>query len=133
MKAVLNASFILSVVFDEVNSKSSREQFEKIVDADLFTPSHFNQEISQAIYLGIEQKKLSQLEANLFLEYLSVLEIKSAPAPSFLRLKDFCIKEKISSYDASYLLLAKDIEAILLTTDKQMTAVAKRLQVQTSF
>ena len=130
MKVVLDASFVLSVVFDELNYKSSREQFEKIVDADLYTPSHFNQEISQAIYLGFEKGKISQLESNLFLEYLSALEIKSAPAPSPLRLKDFCISEKISSYDASYLLLARDIDATLLSTDKQLIAVAKRIDIK---
>lgn len=130
MKAVIDASFILNIVFDEINSSNSREIFESIRLSDIYVPSHFNQEVSQAIYLGLENNRISMLEANLFLKYLSELEFTIASPPPLIRLKEFCVNNQVSSYDASYLLLAQDFEAKLFTKDNQMQKIAKRLKIK---
>ncbi len=130
MKAVIDASFILNIVFDEINSSNSREIFESIRLSDIYVPSHFNQEVSQAIYLGLENNRISMLEANLFLKYLSELEFTIGSPPPLIRLKEFCVNNQVSSYDASYLLLAQDFEAKLFTKDNQMQKIAKRLKIK---
>lgn len=129
MKAVIDASFILNTVFDESTSKDSRDTFEKIRLSEIYVPSQFNQEVSQAIYIGLQSDRISKVEANLFLKYLSELDFIVAPSPNLLRLNEFCNKNQISSYDASYLVLAQDLGAILFTQDQQMKAIAKRLMI----
>lgn len=129
MKAVIDASFILNTVFDESTSKDSRDTFEEIRLSEIYVPSQFNQEVSQAIYIGLQSDRISKVEANLFLKYLSELDFIVAPSPNLLRLNEFCSKNQISSYDASYLLLAQDLGAILFTQDQQMKAIAKRLMI----
>lgn len=130
MKAVLDASFILNVVFDEINSENSREIFQNIQLSEIYVPSHFNQEVSQAIYLGLEKNRISLLEAKLFLRYLTELEFTIAAPPSLIRLKEFCLKNQVSSYDASYLMLAQDFGAKLFTNDNQMQQIAKQLNIE---
>ncbi len=130
MKAVIDASFILNVVFNEIDSSNSREIFESIRLSDIYVPSHFNLEVSQAIYLCLESKRISKFEANLFLKYLSDLEFTVASPPSLIRLKEFCVDNQVSSYDASYLILAQDFEAKLLTKDNQMQKIADRLNIE---
>lgn len=129
VKAVVDASFILSTVFDESTSKDSRDAFEAIRLSEIYVPSQFNQEVSQAIYIGLQNDRISKIEANLFLKYLSELEFTVASSPNLLRLNQFCNKNQISSYDASYLLLAQDLGATLFTQDQQMKAIAKRLTI----
>jgi predicted nucleic acid-binding protein len=130
LKAVLDASFILNVVFDEINSEHSREIFQNIQLSEIYVPSHFNQEVSQAIYLGLEKNRISLLEAKLFLMYLTELEFTIAAPPSLIRLKEFCINNQVYSYDASYLMLAQDFGAKLITNDNQMQQIAKRLKIE---
>lgn len=130
MKAVVDASFMLNTVFEESASKDSREIFEKIRLSEVYVPSQFNQEVSQAIYIGFQNNRISKIEANLFLKYLSELEFTVAPSPNLIRLNEFCNKNQVSSYDASYLLLAQDLDATLFTRDQQMKEIAKRLKIK---
>jgi len=130
LKVVIDASFLLNTIFDEVDAKDSRSIFENIEASDIYVPSHFNQEISQAIYLGLETQRISTVESDLFLQYLSESNFTVASAPSARRLKNFCVKNRISSYDAAYLLLAKDLNSILITKDRQMQKIANKLDIE---
>jgi predicted nucleic acid-binding protein len=129
LKVVIDASFLLNTIFDEVDAKESRSIFENIEASDIYVPSHFNQEISQAIYLGLETQRISTVESDLFLQYLSESDFTVTSAPSARRLKSFCVKNKISSYDAAYLILAQDLNSILITKDQQMQKVAKAIGI----
>jgi hypothetical protein len=61
---------LLNTIFDEIDATISRDLFEEIISSDIYVPSHFNQEISQAIYLGLENNRISGVESDLFLKPL---------------------------------------------------------------
>lgn len=129
MKLVIDASFLLNTIFEEIDTTASRDLFERIISSDIYVPSHFNQEISQAIYIGLENNRISLIESDLFLQFISEINFTVTSAPTMRRLKNFSIKNKISSYDAAYLILAQDLESILITKDQQMQKVAKKLRI----
>lgn len=132
MKSVPDASFILNLIFNELNAPSQWPYFSQIQESDIFVPSHFNQEVSHALYIAQTTNRISNLEANLFSRYLSEINIVTAASPPIDRLKEFCLKNLISSYDAAYLILAQDLDAKLFTSDLQMKKVAKKLQIATA-
>lgn len=112
VKIVVDASYILSFLFPDENSIDE-------IPGKMFAPQLLDYEIVNALRSAVLRKRISQhLAIELFEEYNTFLITKKTV--DFSKVLELSIKRQISTYDASYLVLANDLEAKLLTLDKQL-------------
>lgn len=111
-KVVVDASYVLSFLFPDENSVEE-------VPGRMFAPQLLDYEIVSALRSAVLRRRISQhLALKLFEEYSTFPIIKKTI--NFSKVLELSGKLKISTYDASYLVLANDLEAKLLTLDKQL-------------
>ncbi len=127
---VLDASFVLSLIFDEVHSKKAESYLNLINESENVVPSHWSVEVTNGLSKAIINNSFSEIESYLFLTNLSSFNIQTATNPSAARILKFSLTHNLSTYDAAYLLLAQDLGATLFTFDEKLIKKAESLKVE---
>jgi len=117
VKIVVDASYILSFLFPD-------ENFTDEIPGKMFAPALLDYEIANALRSAVVRKRISQkLAIKLFEEYQTFSITKKTV--DFSKVLELSIKRQISTYDASYLVLARDLELKLMTLDKQLQKISQ--------
>ena len=117
---VIDASAMAALLFGEPAADMVRE---RIFDAKLFAPTLLDFELSNVCLTKMRREPARRqalvaafnLRSAFHVEHLDVKQV------GVLQLAEFT---RLSSYDASYLWLSREIEAGLLTLDKKLAAAA---------
>jgi predicted nucleic acid-binding protein len=116
VKIVVDASYILSFLFPD-------ENFIDEIPGKMFAPQLLDYEIANALRSAVIRKRISQELAIKLLEEYQTFPITKKTV-DFSKVLELSIKSQISTYDASYLVLAKDLDLELLTFDTQLKKIA---------
>jgi len=117
---VIDASLVGALLFGEPRAD---EAYEQIKDADLYAPTLFDYELTSIARKKIRQHPdqrddlLEAFKLGLKLD-IQRLEIDHEAAPALASATD------LSSYDASYLALARILDAPLATFDEQLRSAS---------
>lgn len=129
---VIDASFILNLLLDEEpNSDVLRFQEDYFTDKyALIAPDLIDYEIINALRSAVLQKRYTLDETAVFLRNYQDLEIKRIPLSSDTQQKalSLAVKNQCTSYDASYLMIALDYQAPILTLDKRLKKLWEELK-----
>ncbi len=124
---IIDSSVIVSyLMFDE---KISPEHL-NIIDLHshhnntLFAPHLLLFEVGNSLRSGVLSKRITTKQAVTLFSKLSDLDI-SLSLPSHNPTLTLAIENNLSYYDASYLALAKQLKAPLLTLDKKLLSLTK--------
>lgn len=110
--AVVDASYILSLLLPDEDSQ-------KNLPGKMFAPNLLDYEIINALRSAIMRKRISsKIATELFAEYQNLPIARKTV--NFARVLELSIKHQISTYDASYLILASELGIELRTLDKQL-------------
>jgi len=123
-RIVVDASAVLSFIFpDESTPKGVLTAFRKASKnlIVLTAPTLLCYEIGNAIRSAVKQKRINKLTATSIIEIFYQLKIVYLD-PNINDIIFLSLKYNLSFYDASYLSLAKEKNAKLLTLDKKLLA-----------
>lgn len=132
MSFVLDASIALSWCFADEASTHTWALLERLEEETAYVPSLFALEMSNILILAERRKRISYAHVILSLELMSHLSIQidgETAARAFHETSQLAYKEKLTSYDASYLELACRLGVPLATKDKHLAKIAKKLGV----
>lgn len=132
MSFVLDASIALSWCFTDEASAHTWSLLERLEQETAYVPSLWALEMSNILILAERRKRVSYAHVILSLELISSLSIQVDEETSyraFHETSQLAHKEKLTSYDASYLELALRLGMPLATKDKTLAKVAKKLGV----
>lgn len=132
MSFVLDASIALSWCFDDEASPYTWPLLERLEAETAYVPSLWALEMSNILILAERRKRISYAHVILSLELISNLSIQVDEETSyraFHETSQLAYKEKLTSYDASYLELALRLGIPLATKDKALAKIAKKLGV----
>lgn len=123
-RVVLDASSMLSFIFpDEDTPKEVLLTIRKATKNQvvLLAPTLLSYKVGNAIKSAIKQKRISELAATDIIEIFNQIKIAYLD-PGISNTMALSIKHNLSFYDASYLALAIEKKAKLLTMDKKLQA-----------
>lgn len=121
---VVDSSFVLAFLLDEGNTDvESVFEREAKHEVKFISTSLLKYEVANSLRTKVLRKKFKKSKAFLLYENFSELDIKEEEVNYFEVLKS-AISNNISFYDCSYLYLAKQLKAKLLTLD---TALQKKI------
>jgi predicted nucleic acid-binding protein len=132
MSFVLDASIALSWCFADEANTHTWSLLERLEIETAYVPSLWALEMSNILILAERRKRISYAHVILSLELFSSLSIQVDEETSyraFHETSQLAYKEKLTSYDASYLELALRLGIPLATKDKTLATVAKKLGV----
>lgn len=119
---VVDASAVLSYIFpDEITPKKVSPYFRKLAKKQIIfiSPSLLKYEIGNAIKSAVKQKRVTEVDAINIINKFNDLSIHYfAPDLSMILLSS--LKHNLTFYDASYLSLAQEKNAKLLTLDDKL-------------
>lgn len=121
-RVVIDSSAILSYILpDEPTPKNVLSIFRKYAKDKviLFAPTLLSYETGNAVKSAVKQKRLNELTATGIIEDFKQMEIVYFD-PDIIRTMSLSLKHNLSFYDASYLCLAQEQNAKLLTLDKEL-------------
>lgn len=126
---VLDASTTLSWAFDDEDDVGMQALDALDVGA-AFVPALWPFEVANGLAVGLRRGRISASEVSTFLDELSLLDIRiDGVTPSTADLVDGTIDHEVTTYDASYLLLAERSGLPLATCDRRMQEAARRCGV----
>lgn len=132
MSFVLDASIALSWCFDDEASPYTWSLLERLEQETAHVPSLWALEMSNILILAERRKRISYAHVILSLELIGSLSIQVDEETSYRAFHEtgqLAYKEKLTSYDASYLELALRLGIPLATKDKALAKIAKKLGV----
>jgi len=126
-RVVIDASTILSFIFpDEPTPKNVLLTIRKATKgkAILLAPTLLSYEVGNAIKSAVKQKRITELTATSLIEVFQQIKIIYFD-PNIIGTISLSLKHNLSFYDASYLCLAEEQNAKLLTLDKKLQDINK--------
>lgn len=132
MSFVLDASIALSWCFADEASAHTWSLLERLQEETAYVPSLWALEMSNILILAERRKRISYAHVVQSLELISNLSIQVDEETSYRAFHEtiqLAYKEKLTSYDASYLELALRLGIPLATKDKALAKIAKKLGV----
>lgn len=121
---VVDASFVVAFLLPDEKSAEPESIFDQYAAGNLalFTTTLLPYEVLNVFRSAVVRKRFTKQQAMDFYEAFSQLGIPEEPVdfPACLQL---AVERNISCYDASYLVLARQKKATLLTFDKALQAV----------
>ncbi len=125
MDIITDTNIFLTVVLEE-------SQKEKIIrlssGCNAISPEILPYEIGNALSAMIKRKKLSEVEALQVQKRIATIPVRLISVDIYEALK-IAIDHNIYAYDAYFLQCAKSLACPLLTLDKGMKAVAKKIGI----
>jgi predicted nucleic acid-binding protein len=128
---VLDASVVIGWLLDERRFANS-DLFDALPDVPTRVPAHWPVEIANALRSSV---KSGRLLANDFIRIIDEIEeldvaIEAAPdADEIGPIAEFAAAHDLTAYDATYVQLALQHNAILVTLDTAMRHAAQRLNI----
>lgn len=132
MSFVLDASIALSWCFSDEANTESWSLLERLEKETAYVPSLWALEMSNILILAERRNRITYEHVILSLELLNSLPIQideETAYRAFHETSQLAYKEKLTSYDASYLELALRLGLPLATKDKPLAKIAKKLGV----
>lgn len=127
MTFVIDASSALRLVFDDESPYDKREVEKHLIRVpDVIAPALFLDELSNALVAAVRRQRIPAADAAEHLGRLTQLPIEIAhhlPSPS--RLVTLALQHDLTAYDATYLELALQVRAPLLTHDGALRRAAQ--------
>lgn len=120
---VIDASALGALIFDEPNAESMARE---LSDASLIAPSLLWYELTSICLKKIRNNPDKSVQLLTALEFANRLSIELATI-NHIETVTLAQRTDLTVYDASYLWLARKTGARLVTLDKQLLKVAKRL------
>ena len=135
MNIILDASMALSWIFlrsDESERACSAKALEAAASVSFVVPHLWITEVANALLVAERRNLLTAVQSGYFLEELnrlSVMQDPAKPAERISAMLTFARDHKLSSYDATYLELAKRTRAQLATFDRKLADAARACEV----
>lgn len=129
---VLDTSVAMAWCFEDEANPYADAVLDSLIDNAALAPSIWPLEVGNVLLVAERRKRMSQSESMRFLELLSSLPIKIesfSEQRMFEAVLNLARKQRLSSYDASYLDLAKQTGLKLATLDQSLRKAADRCGV----
>jgi predicted nucleic acid-binding protein len=129
---VLDTSVAMAWCFEDEANPYADAVLDSLIDNAALAPSIWPLEVGNVLLVAERRKRMSQSESKRFLELLSSLPIKIesfSEQRMFEAVLNLSWKQKLSSYDASYLDLAMQTGLKLATLDQSLRKAADRCGV----
>jgi len=129
MKAiVIDSSATVAWVMEDERTPFSEQLLEEIQSGacNPFIVPLFWYEFRNMLISNVKRKRITEEEAVSSMRYMRSLQIEEREVPSDDVVLDLGLRHGLTGYDASYLALAIEEQAILATNDKQLAEAALR-------
>ncbi|PIY80678.1 MAG: hypothetical protein COY80_01730 [Candidatus Pacebacteria bacterium CG_4_10_14_0_8_um_filter_42_14] len=127
MQYVVDASFVLAYLLPDEYKDRTQEIFEQYSqhEISIISPSLLSFEVGNVLVSGVQSKRLPEKQA---FDLYEIFDDFAFPVrePNFARVLKLSIAADITYYDASYVILAKDNQASLLTFDRKLKEIADK-------
>ncbi len=121
MNIIVDTSIIIAVI---TNEKNKKKIIELTTGVNLFAPASLHWEIGNAFSAMFKRNKLTLKQAKVALSYYTEIPIRFSDL-DLESVLDISLKHKIYAYDAYFIAAAKELNAPLLSLDKNLIKVAK--------
>jgi predicted nucleic acid-binding protein len=128
---VIDTSLTMAWCFEDEASPATDAVLDRLRDQDAAVPVTWPLEVANVLLVAERRGRLREAQASRFLELIDQLPIEVDDAPSDIA--DVVAagrRHELSSYDASYLVLAERLGAPLATLDRRLGAAAERAGVE---
>jgi predicted nucleic acid-binding protein len=126
MSIVVDTSVIIAVI---TNEKSKSKLIKLTKDKDLIAPVTLHWEIGNAFSAMLKRKIIIWDQVEKVLEYYNLISVRFVEVDIRKTLK-ICNDFNIYAYDGYFLECAKNFNSTLLSLDKNMIEVAKKMKLQ---
>lgn len=126
---VLDTSVAMAWCFEDETNPYADAVLDSLIDNAALAPSIWPLEVGNVLLVAERRKRMSQSESMRFLELLSSLPIKIesfSEQRMFEAVLNLARKQRLSSYDATYLDLAMQTGLKLATLDQSLRKAADR-------
>ena len=130
---VIDNSVVMAWCFEDEISPYAETVLDRLESASAIVPSIWPLEVGNVLLVAERKKRLSEAASNRFINLLSDLPIIVEPEPPDRMIREIfelARKNKLSTYDASYLDLAIKRGLPIATLDVRLTAAAKQSHVE---
>jgi predicted nucleic acid-binding protein len=128
---VIDASVTMAWCFADEATAATESVLDQFSDDEAVVPASWPLEIANVMLVAERRGRLSEAQASRFLDLLQQLPIDVDDVPTDLAgLVDAGRRHELSSYDASYLVLAERLGAPLATLDRRLADAATRAGVR---
>ncbi|MGH3778797.1 MAG: type II toxin-antitoxin system VapC family toxin [Pseudonocardiaceae bacterium] len=130
---VVDASVALKWVVNEPGSKEAAALLDEMAvgEVALLAPEHLVGEVANGLRKRVTQKVLTVEDACSALDAIAHLELTFVcGAGRWFRCLPAALEWGITSYDALYMLLARDFGAVLVTADERLHTAATGMQTR---
>jgi predicted nucleic acid-binding protein len=127
----MDASVAMAWCFEDEATEATDVVLDRLRDDEAAVPAIWPLEVANVLLVAERRDRLSEAQASRFLELLTELPIEIDDAPHDLAaIVAAGRRHELSSYDASYLVLAERLGAPLATLDRRLANAAERAGVE---
>jgi predicted nucleic acid-binding protein len=127
----MDASVAMAWCFEDEAIEATDIVLDRLRDDEAAVPAIWPLEVANVLLVAERRDRLSEAQASRFLELLTQLPIEVDEAPHDLAaIVAAGRRHELSSYDASYLVLAERLGAPLATLDQRLAKAAERAGVE---
>ena len=124
---VIDASFVVAYLMPDEQSEEAKKYFSQYQkkEINLITTTLLPYEVVNSLRSNVSRKRITAIQAQRLLELFEKYSIPQLPI-EFEKVLQISMTHSITCYDASYIALAKEREAKLLTFDERLHAITRR-------
>jgi predicted nucleic acid-binding protein len=127
----MDTSVAMAWCFEDEATEASDAVLDRLHDDEATVPAIWPLEVGQVLLVAERRGRLTEAQASRFLELLTQLPIEVEDAPADLAgIVAAGRRHELSSYDASYLVLAERLGASLATLDHRLAKAAEQAGVE---
>jgi predicted nucleic acid-binding protein len=128
---IIDTSIAMAWCFEDEATEATDAVLDRLRHDEAAVPAIWPLEVANVLLVAERRGRLSEAQASRFLELLTQLPIDVDDAPRGLAgILAAGRRHELSSYDASYLVLAERLGAPLATLDSQLAKAAQRAGVE---
>jgi predicted nucleic acid-binding protein len=128
---VFDTSIAMAWCFEDEATEATDAVLDRLRDDEAAVPAIWPLEVANVLLVAERRGRLSEAQASRFLELVSQLPIEVDDVPRELAgVVAAGRRHELSSYDASYLVLAEQLGASLATLDLRLAKAAERAGVE---
>jgi predicted nucleic acid-binding protein len=129
---VVDASLFAAWLLNEPGYGADDALWDLVTVETIFVPDHWPNEIANALRRAVRTKRITVDEIALITERVTVFDIGFAgptPIDEIGSLAQDALKNELSTYDMTYVRLARERQLALATVDQAMRRAATRLNI----
>jgi predicted nucleic acid-binding protein len=130
---IIDASLFAAWLLNERDHGPADAVWEIVLPERIFVPVHWPNEVANALRRAVRTKRIRSDEVRPIAERASEFRIDFAAPTSLEEIGDLAteaLEYGLSTYDMTYVRIARDHQCRLATIDRSMRAVAQRLNVR---